>query len=87
MQVGDVVLVQDESVMENEFKMVGLETLVCSLVSSPTQPHKMNISFVMIVYTLFSLFFGGWAAHEKRFGLNAYGLVVETFVQQTRGQM
>ncbi|XP_059460449.1 uncharacterized protein LOC132189696 isoform X3 [Corylus avellana] len=27
-QVGDVVLIQDESVMENEFKMVGLETLV-----------------------------------------------------------
>lgn len=28
-QVGDVVLVQDESVTDNEFKMVGLETLVC----------------------------------------------------------
>ncbi|KAJ4970805.1 hypothetical protein NE237_003904 [Protea cynaroides] len=27
-QVGDVVLVQDESVMENEFKMIGLDTLV-----------------------------------------------------------
>lgn len=36
LQVGDVVLVQDESVMENEFKMVGLETLVCSIVSSLT---------------------------------------------------
>lgn len=28
-QVGDVVLVQDESVIENEFKMIGLDTLVC----------------------------------------------------------
>ncbi|GMP51522.1 hypothetical protein CsSME_00017720 [Camellia sinensis var. sinensis] len=28
-QVGDVVLIPDESVMENELKMVGLETLVC----------------------------------------------------------
>lgn len=28
-QVGDVVLVEDESVIENDFKMVGLETLVC----------------------------------------------------------
>lgn len=27
-QVGDVVLVQDESVMDNEYKMLGLETLV-----------------------------------------------------------
>ena len=36
LQVGDVVLVQDESVMEDEFKMVGLETLVCSIVSSHT---------------------------------------------------
>lgn len=36
LQVGDVVLVQDESVMEDEFKMVGLETLVCSVVSSHT---------------------------------------------------
>ena len=36
LQVGDVVLIQDESVMENEFKMVGLETLVCSIVSSLT---------------------------------------------------
>lgn len=28
LQVGDVVLVHDETVMENEFKMAGLETLV-----------------------------------------------------------
>ena len=28
-QVGDVVLVEDESVIENEFKIAGLETLVC----------------------------------------------------------
>ncbi|KAE8056748.1 hypothetical protein FH972_013491 [Carpinus fangiana] len=34
-QVGDVVLVQDESVMENEFKMVGLETLVGYKVVTP----------------------------------------------------
>ncbi|XP_062166335.1 uncharacterized protein LOC133872756 isoform X2 [Alnus glutinosa] len=34
-QVGDVVLVRDESVMENEFKMVGLETLVGYKVVTP----------------------------------------------------
>ncbi|KDO64125.1 hypothetical protein CISIN_1g022580mg [Citrus sinensis] len=28
-QVGDVVLIEDESVMENDFKMVRLDTLVC----------------------------------------------------------
>uniref|UniRef100_A0A1D1Y818 Fanconi-associated nuclease 1 n=1 Tax=Anthurium amnicola TaxID=1678845 RepID=A0A1D1Y818_9ARAE len=34
-QVGDVVLVQDESVMENELKMIGLNTLVgCNVVTS-----------------------------------------------------
>lgn len=32
-QVGDFVLVEDESVMENEFKLIGLQTLVCSLTS------------------------------------------------------
>uniref|UniRef100_A0A2N9FT64 PRC-barrel domain-containing protein n=1 Tax=Fagus sylvatica TaxID=28930 RepID=A0A2N9FT64_FAGSY len=36
-QVGDVVLVQDESVMENEFKMVGLETLVGYKVVTPAR--------------------------------------------------
>lgn len=30
LQVGDVVLVEDETVIENEFKMIGLETLVCN---------------------------------------------------------
>ncbi|PRQ42682.1 hypothetical protein RchiOBHm_Chr3g0460291 [Rosa chinensis] len=34
-QVGDVVLVEDESVIENEFKMVGLETLVGYEVVTP----------------------------------------------------
>ena len=28
LQVGDVILVHDETVMENEFRMAGLETLV-----------------------------------------------------------
>ncbi|XP_047181364.1 uncharacterized protein LOC124847831 isoform X2 [Vigna umbellata] len=36
-QVGDVVLVQDESVMDNEFKMIGLETLVGYKVVTPSQ--------------------------------------------------
>ncbi|XP_030926916.1 uncharacterized protein LOC115953417 isoform X2 [Quercus lobata] len=36
-QVGDVVLIQDESVMENEFKMVGLETLVGYKVVTPAR--------------------------------------------------
>ncbi|KAM6556163.1 hypothetical protein CsatB_003182 [Cannabis sativa] len=34
-QVGDVVLVEDETVIENEFKMVGLETLVGYKVVTP----------------------------------------------------
>ncbi|KAL5537840.1 hypothetical protein UlMin_044449 [Ulmus minor] len=34
-QVGDVVLVEDEAVIENEFKMVGLETLVGYKVVTP----------------------------------------------------
>ncbi|KAL6132927.1 hypothetical protein ACLB2K_065166 [Fragaria x ananassa] len=34
-QVGDVVLVEDESVIENDFKMVGLETLVGYKVVTP----------------------------------------------------
>ncbi|KAG6640329.1 uncharacterized protein LOC122279830 isoform X2 [Carya illinoinensis] len=34
-QVGDVILVKDESVMENEFKMIGLETLVGYKVVTP----------------------------------------------------
>ncbi|XP_071738423.1 uncharacterized protein [Rutidosis leptorrhynchoides] len=34
-QVGDMVLVEDESVMDNEFKMVGLETLVGYSVVTP----------------------------------------------------
>ncbi|KAJ9544813.1 hypothetical protein OSB04_024520 [Centaurea solstitialis] len=34
-QVGDVVLIEDESVMDNEFKMVGLETLVGYSVVTP----------------------------------------------------
>nr|XP_027068370.1 uncharacterized protein LOC113693834 isoform X4 [Coffea arabica] len=33
--VGDVVLVEDESVMENDFKLVGLETLVGYTVATP----------------------------------------------------
>ncbi|KAK7847295.1 hypothetical protein CFP56_006733 [Quercus suber] len=37
LQVGDVVLIQDESVMENEFKMVGLETLVGYKVVTPAR--------------------------------------------------
>ncbi|KAK4724889.1 hypothetical protein R3W88_027668 [Solanum pinnatisectum] len=36
-QVGDVVLVGDESVMENEFKLVGLQTLVGYNVVTPRQ--------------------------------------------------
>ncbi|XP_057486670.1 uncharacterized protein LOC130772801 isoform X1 [Actinidia eriantha] len=36
-QVGDVVLIQDESVMENEVKMVGLETLVGYNVVTPSR--------------------------------------------------
>lgn len=36
-QVGDVVLVEDESVMENEFKLVGLQTLVGYNVVTPRQ--------------------------------------------------
>ncbi|OIW07443.1 hypothetical protein TanjilG_19284 [Lupinus angustifolius] len=36
-QVGDVILVQDESVTENEFKMIGLETLVGYKVVTPSQ--------------------------------------------------
>ncbi|KAF7845210.1 uncharacterized protein G2W53_002115 [Senna tora] len=35
-QVGDVVLVQDESVIENEFRMIGLETLVGYKVVTPS---------------------------------------------------
>ncbi|QHO39278.1 uncharacterized protein DS421_4g127730 [Arachis hypogaea] len=35
--VGDVVLVPDESVIQNEFKMVGLETLVGYKVVTPSQ--------------------------------------------------
>ncbi|RDX58199.1 hypothetical protein CR513_62499, partial [Mucuna pruriens] len=35
--VGDVVLVQDESVTDNEFKMVGLETLVGYKVVTPSR--------------------------------------------------
>ncbi|ESR42843.1 hypothetical protein CICLE_v10012138mg [Citrus x clementina] len=34
-QVGDVVLIEDESVMENDFKMVGLDTLVGYRVVTP----------------------------------------------------
>ncbi|CAL0302578.1 unnamed protein product [Lupinus luteus] len=36
-QVGDVILVQDESVIENGFKMIGLETLVGYKVVTPSQ--------------------------------------------------
>ncbi|KAK7340062.1 hypothetical protein VNO77_20754 [Canavalia gladiata] len=36
-QVGDVVLVQDESVIDNEFKMIGLETLVGYKVVTPSR--------------------------------------------------
>ncbi|CAA7406176.1 unnamed protein product [Spirodela intermedia] len=36
-QVGDVVLVQDESVMENELKMIGLDTLVGYNVVTPAR--------------------------------------------------
>ncbi|XP_059642245.1 uncharacterized protein LOC132284179 [Cornus florida] len=42
-QVGDVVLIQDECVMENEFKMVGLETLVGYNVVTP---NRQNIGKV-----------------------------------------
>ncbi|XP_028808586.1 uncharacterized protein LOC114763145 [Neltuma alba] len=38
-QVGDVVLVQDESVVENEYRMVGLETLVGYKVVTPSQQN------------------------------------------------
>ncbi|EXB74400.1 hypothetical protein L484_004219 [Morus notabilis] len=36
-QVGDVVLVEDETVIENEFKMIGLETLVGYKVVTPSR--------------------------------------------------
>ncbi|KAL2557588.1 uncharacterized protein Fot_02327 [Forsythia ovata] len=36
-QVGDVILVEDENVMENEFKLVGLETLVGYTVVTPSR--------------------------------------------------
>ncbi|KAI3507289.1 hypothetical protein L1887_22210 [Cichorium endivia] len=36
-QVGDVVLVEDETIMDNEFKMVGLETLVGYNVVTPNR--------------------------------------------------
>nr|XP_029148574.1 uncharacterized protein LOC112749445 isoform X1 [Arachis hypogaea]XP_029148576.1 uncharacterized protein LOC112749445 isoform X1 [Arachis hypogaea] len=36
-QVGDVVFVPDESMIDNEFKMVGLETLVGYKVVTPSQ--------------------------------------------------
>ncbi|KAK4345642.1 hypothetical protein RND71_035818 [Anisodus tanguticus] len=42
-QVGDVVLVEDESVMENEFKLVGLQTLVGYNIVTP---HQRNIGKV-----------------------------------------
>lgn len=42
LQVGDVVLVEDDSVMENEFKLVGLQTLVCFLISC-WLPVEINI--------------------------------------------
>lgn len=29
--MGDVILVQDETVMEDDLKLVGLETLVCAI--------------------------------------------------------
>ncbi|CAN4118243.1 unnamed protein product [Withania somnifera] len=38
-QVGDVVLVEDESVMENEFKLIGLQTLVGYNVVTPRQQN------------------------------------------------
>ncbi|XP_062073011.1 uncharacterized protein LOC133777438 isoform X2 [Humulus lupulus] len=38
-QVGDVVLVEDETVIENEFKMVGLETLVGYKVVTPDRQN------------------------------------------------
>lgn len=42
-QVGDFVLVEDESVMENEFKLIGLQTLVGYNVVTP---HQRNIGKV-----------------------------------------
>ncbi|KAI9108070.1 hypothetical protein K1719_020943 [Acacia pycnantha] len=38
-QVGDVVLVQDEGVVENEYRMIGLETLVGYKVVTPSQQN------------------------------------------------
>lgn len=32
--MGDVILVQDETVMEDDLKLVGLETLVCAVAYS-----------------------------------------------------
>lgn len=32
--MGDVILVEDENVTEDDLKLVGLETLVCAVVSS-----------------------------------------------------
>ncbi|XP_059296448.1 uncharacterized protein LOC132049596 isoform X3 [Lycium ferocissimum] len=43
-QVGDVVLVEDESVMENEIKLVGLQTLVGYNVVTPRQRNIGKVS-------------------------------------------
>ncbi|XP_025656992.1 uncharacterized protein [Arachis hypogaea] len=43
-QVGDVVFVPDESMIDNEFKMVGLETLVGYKVVTPSQRNIGKVS-------------------------------------------
>jgi len=46
-QVGDVILVQDESVIDNEFKMIGLETLVCFTI---LKDSNLWITFFYMIY-------------------------------------
>ncbi|KAL5974822.1 hypothetical protein ACLOJK_031494 [Asimina triloba] len=43
-QVGDVVLVEDESVVENDFKMIGLDTLVGYNVATPSRRKVGKVS-------------------------------------------
>jgi hypothetical protein len=51
-QVGDVVLVPDESVIDDEYKMIGLDTLVCFTVSCD---FTCESNFYMIYWEEFIL--------------------------------
>ncbi|CAL5390021.1 unnamed protein product [Camellia sinensis] len=53
-QVGDVVLIPDESVMENELKMVGLETLKIAIQSFGLGYNQLEVAQLQpLFYTLF----------------------------------